>query len=611
MPNIVRFDGYDVDVAAGQLYKHGVRISLREKSFQVLVSLLEHPGEVVTREALRRQLWREEVFVDFDNNLNTAVARLREALCDSADHPRFIETLPKHGYRFLADVSTFPPREQAPRRLKLMVLPFVNLSGDPAQEYFSDAMTDEIITHLAALVPTQLAVIARTTAMHYKGSHKDVARIGRELNLDYVVEGGVRQSEGRVYINVQLIQADDQTHLFAQKYDVPMHDIFGLHNCIAQAIARHIPVVADSLRRGVTLREGIRRKPTEDLAAYHEYIKGRYEMWKMTAESLGEAKQHFEAALARDPALALACNALAELYWYIGLLGYAPSKETDLLGRSYVLRAMDVDSTSAETHVLLSFYPKKRNGGDQIDYYDWAEIQKEVARARELDPNSRLVRVRHAMIQAILGHIDGAVVELERALEADPLSVDVRCWLAMILYLGRHIDQALAQGRRILELEPELFLPYYVLGYVYLEMRKFEESAAAFRKAIELSRELPIMLGWLGLSLGLGGHTVEAQTVLDRLRTLNGQRYVAPTCFAWTHLGLGDTDEAFVWMERAIDAPDRMIEPIKTYPFLDPIRSDPRFAALLRKMNLESGPNDPSCESAGRRNSLEPTALVA
>jgi len=598
MSTTVRFDCYEVDLPARELYKSGIKINLRDKSFQVLAALLEHPGEVITRDALRQQLWRDEVFVDFDNNLNTAIARLREALCDSADHPRFIETLPKRGYRFLKSVSEplRTPESKARERTRLVVLPFLNLSGDQTQEYFSDAVTDEIITALAGLAPQQLAVIARTTAMHYKGSHKDVARIGRELNVDYVVEGGVRRTDNGVSVSVQLIQAGDQTHLFAQKYDAEMRDIFSLHSCVAQAIARHVPVIADALRRGMILREDVRKKPTEDLAAYHEYIKGRYEMWKMTAESLAEGKQHFEAALARDPALALACNALAELYWYLGLLGYAPSKETDLLGRSYVLRAMEVDSTSAETHALLSFYPKKRNGGDEIDYYDWAEIQKEVAYARELDPNSRLVQVRHAMVQAVLGHIEEAVAELERALEADPLSLDVRCWLVMILYLGRHLDQALAQALRILELEPERFPPYYTLGYVYLGMQRFAESVDAFRKAVEFSRELPIMLGWLGLSLGLGGHKIEAQQVLDRLHTLARQRYVSPTCFAWAHLGLGDVDEAFLWLARAVDAPDRMIEPIKTWPILDPIRSDPRFAVLLRRMNLESGHMRPSSD---------------
>jgi TolB-like protein/tetratricopeptide (TPR) repeat protein len=606
MPKVVHFDRYEVDLSAGRLYKHGVRINLREKSFQVLAALLEHPGELVTREDLRRQLWPEEVFVDFDNNLNTAIARLREALCDSADHPRFIETLPKRGYRFLEHVLQPPrsPGKSRTTRVRLVVLPFLNLSGDPSQEYFSDAITDEIITDLAGPVPERLAVIARTTAMHYKGSHKDVSRIGRELQVDDAVEGGVHRTEDQLAVNVQLIQTGDQTQLFAQKYSAPMPDMFGLHSRVAQDIIRHVPPIADAMRDGLTLREDIRRKPTENLAAYNEYIKGRYEMWSMTAEGTARAKRHFEAALARDPDFAPACNSLAEVYWYMGFWGYAPCKETDLLGRSYALRAIAIDSRSADTHVLLSFFPQRRNGHDEIDYYNWTEILKHLVHARELDPESRAVRVRYAAIQAMFGRIEEAVAELELALELDPLSFHVRSWLAIVLYLGRQYDRALEQVLRTLDLQPEHFVSYFQLGHVYLAMHRFEESAAALRKGVEISHELPPMLGVFGLSLGLGGKKPEAQVVLDRLRALARQQYVSPTSFAWVHLGLGDIDEAFLWMERAVDAPDRLIEPIRGYPFLDPLRADPRFAALLRKMNLESAPNEPSLEGPEFRRTL-------
>src|SRR5690348_3467327 len=237
MADVIRFDCYEADLSSGQLHRNGVKINLRDQSFQILVSLLERPGQVVTREELRRRLWRDEVFVNFENNLNTAIARLREALGDSADHPRFVETLPKYGYRFLAKVGVgAAPRPSPPRRARLVILPFVNLTGDSAQEYFSDAMTDEIITALASVAPEHLAVIARTTAMHYKGSHLDVARIGRELDIDYVVEGGVRRAEDYIAINVQLIDAHDQTHHFAKKYKGEMRDVFTLQDCIARAI---------------------------------------------------------------------------------------------------------------------------------------------------------------------------------------------------------------------------------------------------------------------------------------------------------------------------------------------------------------------------------------
>ena len=241
-PRIVRFGNFEVDLAAGQLHKRGVRIGLREQSFQVLALLLERPGEVVTREQLQHRLWPADVFVDFENNLNTAVARLREALGDSAEHPRFIETLPKHGYRFIAVVGE---RSSGKRRASLVaarivVLPFLNLSGDPAQEYFSDAMTDEIITELGAVAPEALSVIARTTAMRYKGGHKDVARIARELGVEYVVEGGVRRTGDRLVLNVQLVRASDRTHVFAKRYQAELRDIFETESSVARDIAEHI-----------------------------------------------------------------------------------------------------------------------------------------------------------------------------------------------------------------------------------------------------------------------------------------------------------------------------------------------------------------------------------
>jgi TolB-like protein/tetratricopeptide (TPR) repeat protein len=587
---VLRFDDFEVDLAAGLLHKGRVRISLREQSFQVLASLLEHPGQVVTREELRRRLWPDDVFVDFDNNLNSAIARLREALCDSAEHPRFIETLPKHGYRFIANVFEVPPPpDTSPGgRVRVVVLPFVNLSGDPAEEYFSDAMTDEVITQLAALAPELLAVIARTTAMHYKGSHKDVTRIGRELGVDYVVEGGALRWNNQLRVNVQLIRASDQLHLFARKYDVEMRDVFSLHADIVHEIAKFIPTTVEKIDHTLILGKHVRRTPTKDLTAYNDYIKGRYESWRMTAESGAKTRQHFEAAIARDPEFALAYCGLAQLYWYLGLWGYAPSRETDPVGRFYALRAIEIDPALAEGYALLSYYPKQRHYNEPLCYYDWRASLNDVLRARELNPASQLMQLRYAIVLMVLGRTEEAAAELEHALENDPLSIEVRTWLAEILYVGRQNERALEQVLRVVELEPEHFaVPYHVLGYIYLTMQKYEESVTAARKAVQVSGELPHMLGGLGLALGLGGHTSEARWVLEHLHALAQQRHVPPTCFAWTHIGLGEIDEAFVWLDRAVDAPDRMLSPIKTYPFLDPIRSDPRFAALLRKMNLE------------------------
>ncbi|MBZ5599437.1 MAG: winged helix-turn-helix domain-containing protein [Acidobacteriia bacterium] len=584
MPNIVRFDHFEVDLSAGQLSKRGLKISLREKSFQMLEALLEHPGQVVTREDLRRRLWHEEVFVDFDNNLNTAIARLREALGDSADHPRFIETLPKRGYRFLANVSELPrAREVTPaKRGKLVVLPLVNLSGDPAEEYFSDAMTDEIITEFARLAPQQLAVIARTTAMHYKGSQKDVTRIGRELGVDYVVEGGVRRLNGRVGINAQLIQVSDQTHLFAKKYDAALDDIFNMQRHVALDIAGRIGVapVPDNIRAGVAVGGLAGRKPTEDLTAYNEYIQARYLMGT-TAEGLAKVKEHLEKAIACDPEFALAYDALAEVYWYVGYFGFMRPREAFSVGIVHALRAIEIDNTRAETHALLGQFHKTVE-------YNWPEVQREMALALRLDPTSPLVRLRYAVSWLMpQGRMEEATAEVELALQSDPLSLFARTWRALMLLIWHQHERTLEAARQVLELDPAAQWAYIAIGSTYRDQGLFEKAIAAHRRAMEASGDLPSMMGWLGLTLGLSGNASEARALLERLYRKAAQGYVPPTSLAWIHLGLGEIDAAFEWLNRAVDECDQLLMPIKSYAFLDPIRADPRFDVLLHRMNLE------------------------
>jgi TolB-like protein/Flp pilus assembly protein TadD len=583
VPHVVRFDCFEVDLDAGILRKRGLRIGLRDQPFQVLASLLERPGQVVTRDDLRRRLWREDVFVDFDNSLNIAIARLRTALGDSAEHPRFIETLPKRGYRFIGQASPSPSATETEptRKPRLVVLPFLNLSGDPAREYFSDAMTDEIITELASIAPDQLAVIARTSAMHYKGSREDVRQISRELGVNYVVEGAVRHDKEQVVVNVQLIQTSDQAHLFARRYEAELSDIFRIQRSVAQDIAAHIPTVADKVRG-----KQLKWKVTESLAAYNEYIKGRYEMWKWTPEGVGKAKQHFEAALAHDPNFALACDGLANLYGYLGLWGFLPPDEAEPYRWFYGLRAFELDPSLAEPRTHVAYHPEKCRYEDAYSY-NWVEAEIQMAYARDLNPNSPLVRVRHSTVLGVLGRAGEAVAELECALELDPLSLEVRCWLVLELLFGRQYERGLEQGRQLVELEPGHHIAHMMLGLVYMGMKRFEESASVFRRAAELSGEFPLMLGWLGLALGLGGQTTEARAVLERLRAIAKERFVLPTSFAWLHLGLGETDEAFAWMEQAANHNDEWVHPLKVYPFLEPLRSDPRFHLLMRKLSLE------------------------
>jgi TolB-like protein/tetratricopeptide (TPR) repeat protein len=576
VPGIVRFDCYEVDLGAHRVSRRGTTVRIRDQSLTVLVALLERPGQVVTREDLRRRLWPDGVFVDFDNALNTAVARLREALNDSADAPRFIETLPKHGYRFIAPLHEAPaPLDRVPRRPRLMVLPFANTSGDPAQDYFASAMTDEIITALAAFAPDELAVVARTTAFHYKGTRKAIAAIASELNLDYVVEGSARRGSEAATLNVQLIRVSDQTHVWAARHDVRLDDLFGAQKAMAETMGAAIGIAPCAGTRPAP------RKPTENLEAYTLYRQGRHQLLVQTPENFAAAKQCFEQAVARDPQFALAYDALADLWWYYDFMGFAPPRTVAGIGMSYALRALDIDNTLAETHALLGHYRWLLD-------YDWLTVRRHLDRALELNPASPLVRVRYAMGPLLTEcRLEEAIDALEAALESDPLSTFVRAWLAIMCYLDRQYERSVEESRRIVELEPANYVGYWLVGAYTRECGLFDESIAAHRRSIELSGGSMLMLGWFGLSLGQAGRTAEARAVLEQLRAAaDRQAYVPPTCFAWTYLGLRDIDNAFLWLDRAVDVSDRMMVPIQLYPFFDPLRGDPRYAALLRKMKL-------------------------
>ncbi|HSA94735.1 MAG TPA: winged helix-turn-helix domain-containing protein [Acidobacteriota bacterium] len=577
LPRVIRFGEFEVDLQAGCLLRQGVKVRLREQLLLALSTLLEHPGAVVTREELQKRLWPADVLVDFELNLNTIIARLREALGDSADQPRYIETLPKRGYRFLAAVSEAPVAEAAPpHRVRLVVLPFANVGGDPAEEYFSDSLTDEMITALCQMAPERLAVIARTTAMHYKNSSKDVTRIGRELKVDYVVEGGVHRSDGRLTMNVQLIQVSDQTHVFARKYEAEMTDLFGLQTQIAKDLASCLPFGCELPEGG-----GARKRPTEDLQAYQLYLQGRYQMGQLIPPHLARARESLEAAIARDPRFALAYDALAEVYWWTSFYGYTPPRQACFVGLGLALRAIEIDPSLGEAHAQLGRLRQKLD-------YNWAEVLREMTRAMELAPSSPLVLERYAVSYLLpLAKLDEALAQVEQALELDPLSPHLHMWLSCFLWLKRDYDRALPAARFFVEIDPENYMAHFMVGNILRDSGRFAESVAPMRLCLEFGHGAPAMMGWLAMNLAKSGEVGEAREWLARIQAAAAKAYVSPTSFVMAYVGLGEYDEALTWIERAIDERDSIIIPIKTYAFFDPLRADPRFQACVRRMNLE------------------------
>jgi TolB-like protein/Tfp pilus assembly protein PilF len=581
VPEILRFGAFEADLAAGRLLKHGVRINLRKQSFEVLASLLESRGNMVTRDDLRRRLWPDAVFVDFDNGLNSAIGRLRAALGDSAERPLYIETLPKYGYRFIAKVSApaVEPVRPSPPASRIVVLPFLNLSGDAGQDFLSEAMTDEIIGALAELAADSLAVIARTTAMHYRGTHKDVARIARELRVDYVVEGAVRPDAAKMALNVQLIRASDQAHVWAGSYETALGDLFTLRHTIAETIAArlHVPPRKDGA--------SATKKPTDDLEAYTLYLKGRHHLMLQTAQDFAAAKECFERAVALDPRFALAYDALAELHWYLGFVGLAAPTAVAGIGMFYALRALEIDNALAETHALLGIFRLS------LPDFDSDDVKRHYERARALNPSSPLVRIRYAIGMLLFERrIEEAIAETEAALESDPLSLFMLAWYGFFLWLDRQYDRAMQQGRLMVEIDPTHYGGYWTSAMYCREKGLFDEAIAAHRRAVELTGGSPLMLGWMGLTLGRAGHVTEAREVLEQLRAAAERTYVPPSSFAWTYLGLRDIDNTFAWLNRAVDACDLMVIPLETFPFLDALRADPRYPVLLRKLKTRTTP---------------------
>ena len=580
MPNVVRFQSFEVDLDAGELLKRGIRIKLRDQSLQVLAALLETPGQVVSRADLQKRIWRDEVFVDFDNNLNILVARLRNALGDSAEHPRFIQTVPKHGYRFVGSLrAPAQTQQRLGARARLLVLPFVNMSGESSQDDICDALTDEIITQLARLSPERLAVIARTTSMHYKESRDPADKIGRDLKVQYIVEGALRSIAGRLSFTVQLISTTEQVHVFAAEFE-SAEEVVAAPGNVVHSIARHLPGLGQLANTQAAVVHG-NLALSHDPAAYRDYLAGRSLLAKARPAEFKAAKLLLERALAAEPQFALAYDALAKLCWYLGYFGVISSREAFAAGIVYAVRALELDNSSAETHALLGQFHKTVQ-------YNWPEVHREMEIARRLDRNSPLVCMRYAVSELMPhGRLQEAIVELERALDLDPMSLFPRMWLAIVLLLARQPQRALSESERLMEVEPEYFMSYFVRASALRCLDRMQEALEAQKTAVALSGNAAAMLAWLGLILPSCGCRREARGVLAQLRKMNAGAYVPPSSFAWVHLGLGEIDCAFRWMNRAVNECDQFMMPIKSYAFFDPLRHDPRFALLLQKMHLD------------------------
>jgi TolB-like protein/DNA-binding winged helix-turn-helix (wHTH) protein/Flp pilus assembly protein TadD len=524
----LRFGVFELDPRGGELRRNGLRVRLQEQPFQVLAMLTERPGEVVTREELKKRLWPADTFVDFDHGLNKAINKLREALGDSAESPRFVETVARRGYRFLAEVKAadagparspepaghLTPTEQPAPRIawkaslfvllvltvslaswklhstnrpsppirSLAVLPLESLSTDPSQDYFADGMTDELISALGQI--SALRVISRTSVMTYKHARKPLPQIARELNVDAVVEGSVLRSGDRVRITAQLIEASADKHLWSQSYEGELRDALTLQNRVAAAIADQIRINLNPQEQAA-LTDGKAVNPE----AYESYLKGRYFWNKRTAEGLKVALAYFNQAIDEDPNYAPAHSGLADTYalladWEYGVM---TPKEALPKAKAAAIKALELDGTLGEAHNSLAFC---------LDVFDWDldGAEREFRRALELNPSYATAHQWYASHLVVRGRNDEAIAEMRKAESLDPLSLIISADLADFLIIAGSYDESIRESRKTIELDPNFALAHNQLGQAFLQKQMRDEAIAELQAGVRLSGGSPTIM---------------------------------------------------------------------------------------------------------------------
>jgi TolB-like protein/DNA-binding winged helix-turn-helix (wHTH) protein/Flp pilus assembly protein TadD len=619
---LIRFGPYTADLRSGELYKSGIRMKLRDQSFQVLAMLLEHSGQVVTREQLRQKLWPDETFVDFDHGLNAAVERLRRCLSDSATRPAFIETLPRRGYRFIGKVDSgdeeapvesskeepvSAPRNgrrtvililsafaamlllsflivherrssvasrQVPHQIMLAVLPFQNLSGNPNEDYFSDGLTEEIITQLGALSPDRLGVIARTTSMAYKHTAKSVQQIAGELGVDYILESSIRRDGDQMRISVQLIRTADQVHVWANSYDRQTSHSIALQEEVAKAVAEQIRIKLSPAYSGPTPS-----RPLDPLAN-EAYLRGRYFGNQFTVEGYGKAIAYFQQAIDRDPGFAEAYSGLADSYYFLVVTDSMSPQTAETKALDAARQAVTLGEGLAESHNAL--------GSVMIGFFDWSQAEGEFKRAIELNPSYSTEHRLYAALLVTLGRHDEAWEQINQAMRSDPLSLPNNAEVVRTLYYARDYDRALEQAQKALQLNPEYYRIHFWMARVYGQKRMYSEAVAESQKVLRAMPDSTLGLTELAYSLAAGRRQTEARKILRRLEEKSKHDFVPAYNFAVIHAALQEDSTALQYLQKAFEERDWALMVVAVEPRLDPLRAAPSFQQLLAKVRPPS-----------------------
>jgi len=571
---LLRFESFELDVRSRELRKGKQRIRLQEQPFEILRLMLERPGDVVTREELARHLWPKGTFVDFEHSLNAAVKRLRAALGDDADNPRFVETLPRRGYRFIASlrdgetVAMLPV--MADFNARLAVLPFANLSGDPGQEYFSDGLTEEMILQLGRLCRGRIAVISRSSSTVFKGSGRRAREIGEILQADYLLEGSARREGDRVRITAQLVETRSEAHLWSDAYERSLTDCLSVQAEVAARIARSL---------AVELLPEQPVQPSHDAAAYQTYLKGRY-YWNLPGDrGFPQAIEYFKQACDSDPNFAAAHADLARAHTARAEYYNLVPRTALEMARPIADRALELDPHLAHAHLAVA------NIRAMLDW-DWEAAEAGFRQAMALNPSSDGGHRWCGILLAGLGRLSEAVREVQRARELDPLCLVTGTSDAWTRYIAGDYETAIDLCRYVMDMQRHFTPAWRVLGVSLIQMGRVAEGVAELEAAAAIASTDPVLLAWLAHAKAIRGDCGVARTILTALDRLRSERFVPAYHLALAHVGLGDADEAFRQLDVACEERDPALINLNRDPRFDPIRQDARFSVLVNRVRL-------------------------
>ena len=554
----VRFGAFEVDLEGRRLLKKGMPITLREQSFQVLAALMERPGEIVTREELRRRLWSSDTFVDFEVALNSAVSRLRDALGDSANSPSFIETIPKRGYRFVVPI---------PKRPAVAIMPFVNQTGDVKDEYFSDGLTDELIRALSRV--QGLRVTAGSVVFRFKGQRCDARQIGNELGVEAVLEGSVWRTGDRMGISVNLVGVKDGFNLWAQRFDSNVGDVFTIQDEVCAAVAEAMHIRPASRPPKAHPNNG---------TAYMLYLKGAYILKKRRPESIRRAFEYQQEAIRLEPDWAEPYYGAAMSYIVSAIYGEMPPGTALSEAETLVSKGLALDENSA---VLLSTLGMLR-----MMQWRWDDSEKAHRRALSLEPGNAFPHQTYTIFCSFLGRHDEAVFHASKAVELDPLDLMTNFRVVQANCYARRYDEAVHAGRIAIELTPDSPYTFFYLALSLTALGSKEEAWEVAGMGRKLAGGMPLGEGYFGYLAGVQGHAAEAREVVEKLETGREKGYVSALPIVWTYLGLGEPAQGLRWLQTALAERDPFLGSLMVFQGYEPIRDHPEFRRLIRELKF-------------------------